>query len=260
MKIPIYQIDAFTEERFHGNPAAVCILQEWLPDETMQKIAAENNLAETAFVVEKGAAFELRWFTPIVEVALCGHATLATAFVFKEHLDYRPDEISFKTKSGLLRVIYGGNIMSMIFPSRPGVVCEAPHDLIDGIKVRPLEVLKSLEDFMVVLSNEDEVVNLNPDLDKLKNLEGRGTIVTSHGKETDFVSRFFAPQAGIPEDPVTGSSHTTLIPYWSKKLNKKSMSALQVSKRGGKIYCEDLGDKVKVAGKAVTYMTGEITV
>ena len=259
-KIPIYQIDAFTAERFRGNPAAVCILQEWLPDETMQNIAAENNLAETAFVVSKGNSHELRWFTPKVEVDLCGHATLATAFVFKEHLNYEPEEMSFRTRSGVLKVVFGGNIMSMLFPSRPGTICEPPRQVIDGIKVQPVEVLKSVEDFMVVLRNEAEVVGLKPDLGIISKLEGRGMIVTSRGNEVDFVSRFFAPHAGIDEDPVTGSSHTTLIPYWSKKLHKKSMIALQVSKRGGRLFCEDLGDKVKIAGKAVTYLTGEITV
>jgi len=259
MKIPIYQVDAFTDERFSGNPAAVCKLQEWLPDETMQKIAAENNLAETAFVVEKNQNFELRWFTPTVEVDLCGHATLASAYVFKEHLGYHSNEIAFKTKSGILTVVFGGDIMTMIFPSRPGNVVEAPIELVDGIKVQPLEVLKSVEDFMAILSSEDEVRKLNPDLEKLKKLDCRGTIVTSRGINVDFVSRFFAPQSGIPEDPVTGSSHTTLIPYWSMKLNKKSMTALQVSRRGGKLFCENLGDKVKIAGKAITYMTGEIT-
>ncbi|HUI29646.1 MAG TPA: PhzF family phenazine biosynthesis protein [Candidatus Acidoferrales bacterium] len=258
MKIPIYQVDAFTDEKFHGNPAAVCILQEWISDGSMQKIAAENNLAETAFVVEKNRNFELRWFTPAVEVDLCGHATLATAYVFKEHLGYQPEEIAFKTKSGILKVIFGGNIMSMIFPSRPGIVVEAPQELLEGIKIKPSEVLKSVEDFMVVLRSEDEVSELRPDLDLLKKLDCRGTIVTSRGNEVDFVSRFFAPQAGIPEDPVTGSSHTTLIPYWSRKLNKKSMTALQISQRRGKLFCEDLGDKVKIAGKALTYMIGEI--
>lgn len=260
MKIPIYQVDAFTSERFHGNPAAVCLLQEWLPDEIMQEIAAENNLAETAFVVEKGGGYELRWFTPAVEVILCGHATLATAYVLKEHRDYLPDEINFKTKSGILKVIFGGNIMSMIFPSRPGAVCEAPQDLVSGVKVQLLEVLKSIEDYMVVLKSQEEVVELKPDLDMFSRVEGRGVIVTARGSEVDFVSRFFAPHAGIPEDPVTGSSHTTLIPYWSRVLNKKSMTALQVSERGGKIFCEDLGDKVRIAGNAVTYLTGEIIV
>ncbi|MCL4509822.1 MAG: PhzF family phenazine biosynthesis protein [Bacteroidetes bacterium] len=259
MKIPIYQIDAFTEERFHGNPAAVCILENWLPDELMQHIAAENNLAETAFVVPKGDAFELRWFTPKIEIDLCGHATLATAYAYKEHLNYQSDEITFKTKSGILKVIYGGDFMSMIFPRRPGEPCSVPDNLINGINAKPAEVLKS-RDYLVILNNEDEIRNLKPDFEKLKTLDCLGVIVTAKGWDVDFVSRFFAPNAGVPEDPVTGSSHSTLIPYWSKKLGKNKLTALQLSERGGKLFCEDLGDKVKIAGKAVTYLVGEISV
>lgn len=259
MKIPIYQIDAFTEERFRGNPAAVCILENWLPDELMQHIAAENNLAETVFVVGKGNNYELRWFTPTVEVDLCGHATLATAYVYKEHLNYQSDEITFKTKSGILKVIYGGDFMSMIFPRRPAEPCGIPDNLVSGINAKPVEVLKS-RDYLVVLNNEDEIRSLKPDFEKLKTLDCLGVIVTAKGWDVDFVSRFFAPNAGVPEDPVTGSSHSTLIPYWSQKLGKSKLAALQLSERGGKLFCEDLGDKVKIAGKAVTYLTGEITV
>lgn len=259
MKIPIYQIDAFTDERFRGNPAAVCPLQEWLPDETMQKIAAENNLAETAFVVSKGSSFELRWFTPKIEVDLCGHATLATAYTFKEHLDYQPDEIEFKTKSGILKIQFGGDFISMIFPRRPAEPCDAPENLLQGISIKPAEVLKS-RDFLVVLKSEDEVTELRPDFEKLKLVDALGVIVTATGKNADFVSRFFAPRVGINQDPVTGSSHSTLVPYWSRRLRKNKLVALQLSERGGKLFCEDLGDKVKIAGKAVTYLTGEITV
>ncbi len=259
MKIPIYQIDAFAEERFRGNPAAVCVLQDWLPDQLMQDIAAENNLAETAFVVEKNNNYELRWFTPVVEVDLCGHATLATAFAFKEHLGYKPDEIVFRTKSGLLKAEYGGNVVSLVFPKREAEPCVAPELLLRALDVRPVEVMKS-RDYLVVLESEDEVRGVAPDFKKLKEVECLGVIVTAQGKEADFVSRFFAPQAGIDEDPVTGSAHTTLIPYWSRKLRKKNMTALQLSKRGGKLFCDDLGDKVKISGKAVTYLAGEITV
>jgi len=259
MNIPIYQIDAFTGERFRGNPAAVCILQEWLPDKTMQNIAAENNLAETAFVVDKNGNIELRWFTPAIEVDLCGHATLATAFVFKEHLDYRPDEISFKTKSGILKVEFGGNVLSLLFPKREAAKCVPPNLLLQGIDKKPVEVLKS-RDYLVVLENEQDVRSVTPDFSKLKDVDSLGVIVTAAGNDVDFVSRFFAPQAGINEDPVTGSSHTTLIPYWSTRLRKKQMVALQLSARGGKLYCEDLGEKVKISGQAVTYLVGEITV
>ncbi len=259
MKIPIYQIDAFTDERFRGNPAAVCILQEWLPDELLQSIAAENNLAETAFVVEKNGSCELRWFTPEVEVDLCGHATLATGFVFKEHLDYPGDEITFKTQSGLLKVEYGGNMLSLVFPARPGTPCEPTELLLEGLRVEPVETLKS-RDYLVILPTEDAVKRADPDFAKLKKVDALGVIVSAPGESVDFVSRFFAPQAGINEDPVTGSSHTTLIPYWSAKLRKKSLSARQLSRRGGKLYCEDLGEKVKISGRGVTYLVGEITV
>jgi PhzF family phenazine biosynthesis protein len=259
MKIPIYQIDAFTDRRFHGNPAAVCILDNWLPDELMQDIAAENNLSETAFVLPRNNNFELRWFTPVVEVDLCGHATLATAFVMKEHLHYEKDEIEFKTRSGLLKVIYGGNIMTMIFPRTPAKSCDITEQLLRGVGKQPVEVLKS-RDYLVILNNEDEVKKIEPDFNSLKLLNTHGVIVTAQGNEVDFVSRFFAPGEGIPEDPVTGSSHTTLIPYWSERLRKKEMVALQLSKRGGKLYCEDLGDSVKISGQATTYLIGEITV
>ncbi len=259
MKIPIYQIDAFTDERFRGNPAAVCLLDGWLPDKTLQDIAAENNLAETAFVVEKNNSIELRWFTPAVEVDLCGHATLATAYAFKEHLGYKPDEINFKTKSGILTVIYGGDIMSMIFPRRAAEPSSAAAEIADALRAHPLEVLKS-RDFLAVFEDESAVRSIDPDFEKIKSLDCLGVIVTAPGKGSDFVSRFFAPQAGINEDPVTGSAHTTLIPYWSERLRKKQMTALQISKRGGKLFCEDLGDKVKIAGKAVTYLSGTIFV
>ncbi|HQT91680.1 MAG TPA: PhzF family phenazine biosynthesis protein, partial [Candidatus Kryptobacter bacterium] len=198
MEIPIYQIDAFTDERFRGNPAAVCMLNEWLPDKTLQDIAAENNLAETAFVVEKNGNIELRWFTPAVEVDLCGHATLATAYAFKEHLSYEGDEINFKTKSGLLKVVYGGDIMSMIFPRRPAEPYSAPGELAEALRARPSEVLKS-RDFLVVFEHEEEVKAIEPDFEKIRSLDCLGVIVTAPGKNADFVSRFFAPQAGINE-------------------------------------------------------------
>ncbi len=259
MQIPIYQIDAFTDERFRGNPAAVCILDGWLPDKTLQEIAAENNLAETAFVLSKNRNIELRWFTPAVEVDLCGHATLATAYTFKEHLNYKEDEISFKTKSGLLKVIYGGDMMSMIFPRRAAVPFQSDKEVAAALRAHPTEVLKS-RDLMAVFDSEDAVRAIDPDFEKIRRLECLGVIVTAPGRNSDFVSRFFAPQAGINEDPVTGSAHTTLIPYWSGRLRKKQLSAFQISQRGGKLFCEDLVDKVKISGKAVTYLTGSITV
>ncbi len=259
MNIPIYQIDAFTDERFRGNPAAVCILEAWLPDNILHNIAEENNLAETAFVVRKNNNIELRWFTPVVEVDLCGHATLATAYTFKEHLDYKDDEISFKTKSGILEVIYGGDMMSMIFPRREGAPYSGMGEVSAALGAQPLEVFKS-RDIMAVFENEESVRALQPDFAKVSKLECLGVIATAPGRNADFVSRYFAPQAGINEDPVTGSAHTTLIPYWSARLRKKQLAAMQISRRGGKLFCEDLVDKVKIAGKAVTYLTGMITV
>lgn len=259
MKIPIYQIDAFTDERFRGNPAAVCMLDGWLPDQTLQNIAAENNLAETAFVVDKNNNIELRWFTPAVEVELCGHATLATAFAFKEHLEYKGDEINFKTKSGILTVVYGGNIMSMIFPRRPATPYSGRSEVAAALRAEPSEVFKS-RDIMAVFESEEAIRSLEPDFEKIRMLDCLGVIATAPGMTADFVSRFFAPQAGINEDPVTGSAHTTLIPYWSERLRKKQLAALQISKRGGKLFCEDLGDKVRIAGKAVTYLIGTISV
>jgi PhzF family phenazine biosynthesis protein len=259
MKIPMYQVDAFTNERFRGNPAAVCILQNWLPDDTMQEIATENNLAETAFVILKTIPFELRWFTPTTEVDLCGHATLATAYVFKEYLGYQANEIEFKTKSGILKAQFDRDFISLIFPRRQAEPCSVPNDLLLGLNVKPIEVLKS-RDYLVVLNNEKEVTSLSPDFERLKTLDCLGVIVTSRGETADFVSRFFAPKNGIDEDPVTGSSHTTLIPYWSQRLGKNKLTALQLSKRGGKLLCEDLGSTVKISGQAITYLVGEITV
>lgn len=259
MQIPIYQIDAFTDERFRGNPAAVCVLDGWLHDKMLQDIAAENNLAETAFVVARNSSIELRWFTPAVEVDLCGHATLATAYTFKEHLDYEEDEISFKTKSGILKVVYGGDMMSMIFPRRPAVPYQGEKEVAAALRANPAEVFKS-RDLMAVFNSEEEVRSIDPDFDKVRKLDCLGVIVTAPGKNADFVSRFFAPQAGINEDPVTGSAHTTLIPYWSQRLRKKQLAALQISKRGGKLFCEDMSDNVKISGKAVTYLVGHISV
>jgi PhzF family phenazine biosynthesis protein len=258
MKIPVYQIDAFTENVFRGNPAAVCILDKWLSDDLLQQIAFENNLSDTAFLAGRASPYELRWFTPVMEVDLCGHATLATAFACREFLGYRAPEIVFRTKSGLLTVSYDDDgYLSMVFPRRPAVECDVPDRLISGIGMHPLEVLKS-RDYLVVLNDEDEVRNVQPVADDLMLPGCLGVIVTAEGREVDFVSRFFAPNAGILEDPVTGSAHSTLIPYWSGRLKKPKMAATQVSKRGGTLLCEDLEDAVRIAGKAVSYLKGNI--
>jgi PhzF family phenazine biosynthesis protein len=257
MKIPIYQIDAFTSELFHGNPAAVCPLEEWLDDQRLQAIGAENNLSETAFFVKKDAHYELRWFTPLVEVDLCGHATLAAAFVIFTYLDDSLQKVDFSTKSGMLTVARDGDLLAMDFPARPASPCDAPDDLIKGLGIEPQEVSQS-RDYLVVYDSPETIRSLQPDMAKLLNIDGLGVIVTAPGDDVDFVSRFFAPKAGVPEDPVTGSAHCTLIPYWSERLGKKKLRAHQLSRRGGEVFCEDLGDRVKIAGHAVTYLEGVI--
>lgn len=259
MRIPIYQIDAFTDERFKGNPAAVCPLNEWIDDDLMQKIAAENNLAETAFFVKKDHEYELRWFTPTKEVDLCGHATLATAYVICTYLEKDLENIKFHTKSGILEVYKEGDLFTLVFPSRGGEKCEAPEALIKGLGKVPKEVYKA-RDYLAVFEREEDILNLDLNMDELKKLDTFAVIVTAPGQEADFVSRFFAPKAGIDEDPVTGSAHCTLVPYWKNKLNKSELVALQLSERGGKLYCTDLGEKVKISGQAVAYLEGYIHV
>jgi len=259
MRIPIYQIDAFTNEQFKGNPAAACPLEEWIKDDLMQKIAAENNLSETAFFVKKHNKYELRWFTPKEEVDLCGHATLASAYVIFTYLDKTMMNIKFNTKSGILEVSKEGSLLSMIFPAREGEKCEVPEALIKGLGKRTKEVYKS-RDYMAVFETEKEIMNLELNMDELKKLDGLGIIVTAKGNEVDFVSRFFAPKAGIDEDPVTGSAHCTLVPYWKNVLSKNEFVALQLSKRGGKLFCADLGEMVKISGEATSYLEGYIDV
>jgi predicted PhzF superfamily epimerase YddE/YHI9 len=259
MRVAIYQIDAFTNEQFKGNPAAVCPLKEWINDNLMQSIAAENNLSETAFFIKRDDEYELRWFTPKGEVDLCGHATLASAYVIFTYLDKRITRAIFQTKSGRLEVSKEGSNLAMIFPSREGKSCNAPELLIKGLRKRPKEVYLS-RDYMAVFKTEEEIRNLTLDMEALKQLDGLGTIVTARGEGVDFVSRFFAPKLGVDEDPVTGSSHCTLIPYWKRVLGKNEFVALQLSKRGGKIFCTDLGEKVKISGEAVTYLVGHINI
>jgi len=259
MRIPIYQIDAFTNKQFKGNPAAVCPLEEWMNDDLMQDIAAENNLSETAFFVKKDNEYELRWFTPKEEVDLCGHATLASAYVIFTYLDKMIMKVIFNTKSGILEVSKEGSLLSMIFPSREGEKCEFPEALLKGLGKRPKEVYKS-RDYMSVFETEQEIMNLDLNMDELKKLDGLGVIVTAKGNEVDFVLRFFAPKIGIDEDPVTGSVQCTLIPYWKKVLGKNEFVALQLSKRGGKLSCADLGKKVKISGEAVSYLEGYINI
>ncbi len=259
MKLPCYVIDAFTDRPFHGNPAAVCPLPRWLPDPTLQAIAAEHNLAETAFFVARDGAFDLRWFTPTVEMDLCGHATLASAFVLHRLLGDARDRWTFHSMSGPLEVSRDGDWFALDFPSRRGEPCAAPDALTRGLGAAPLEVRRS-RDYLAVLGSEAEVRALQPDLHLVASLDARGVIVTAPGDACDFVSRFFAPAAGVPEDPATGSSHCTLIPYWSKRLGKKRLEARQLSARGGEFRCEDRGDRVSIAGRAVRYLEGQIEV
>lgn len=259
MKLPIYQVDAFASRRFCGNPAAVCPLERWLPDDVMQCIAAENNLSETAFLVKRGDDYELRWFTPAVEVDLCGHATLGSAWVLMEKLEPERTSITFHTRSGPLIVRRDGERLTMDFPLAEGVPCDPPPGLAEGLGATPKETLRA-RDVMAVLGSEDEVRNLRPDFQKLAAVDTRGLIVTAPGRHSDFVSRFFAPRVGVPEDPVTGSAHCTLVPYWAKRLGRTRLHALQVSPRGGELWCELSGSRVLLAGQAIPYLEGTIEV
>lgn len=261
MKIQIFQIDAFTDKVFSGNPAAVCILDRWLDKEIMQKIGAENNLAETAFVVKKESDFEIRWFTPTVEVDLCGHATLAAAYVIFKYCNYGSDKINFHSlKSGLLSVEKKDDFLTLDFPADSYEKVNAPQVLIDAFGATPIETYKGKTDYLLIFSDQNEIENLDPDISLIAKVDVRGVIVSAQGKNTDFVSRFFAPQVGVDEDPVTGSAHTTLTPVWSEKLKKKTLTAKQLSKRQGDLICEYQGNRVKITGKAVTYLIGEIEV
>jgi PhzF family phenazine biosynthesis protein len=260
MQIPIFQIDAFTTKRFGGNPAAICPLEEWLEDEILQNIAIENNLAETAFFVKLDEeTYHLRWFTPEIEMDLCGHATLASAFVLFEELGYPENVIKFETQSGILTVEKHGDQYELDFPSRPPVKSELPEIISKGLSIQPVEVWKA-RDYMLLYEKEADVKNIVVDASIINqiNIDPGGIVVTAKGEKADFVSRFFTPQAGIFEDPVTGSAHCTLVPFWAEKLNKTNLHALQVSKRGGELFCELINDRVKIRGGAVKFLQGII--
>ena len=264
MKIKIYQIDAFTDKLFGGNPAAVCPLDQWLDDEILQNIAIENNLAETAFFVQlSDKNFHLKWFTPEIEMDLCGHATLASAFVIFEELNYDHIEIFFETKSGLLRVKKIDDYYELDFPSRPPQKSSLPEKIRDGLNIQPIEVWKA-RDYLLVYNSEEEIKSINPNIAILNqiNIDPGGIIVTAKSDEADidFVSRFFTPQAAIFEDPVTGSAHCTLVPFWADRLNNTKLKALQISKRKGELLCELNEDRVVIKGKAVKYLEGFIEV
>jgi PhzF family phenazine biosynthesis protein len=259
MKLPLYQVDAFTTQRFRGNPAAVVVLASWLPDGVMQEIAAENNLAETAFVIPGADPTPLRWFTPTFEIDLCGHATLATAHVLFRHHFPKAERFAFQTKSGILTVTRDGDHLSMDFPSRPGTPVSVNDALTGALGAKPQEALLA-RDLLAVFETEEQVRALRPDFQRVAQLEAMAVIASAPGESVDFVSRFFAPKAGINEDPVTGSSHCTLIPYWAGRLGKKTFQARQISPRGGDLRCELRGDRVVIGGASVEYLQGEILV
>ncbi|HYP13098.1 MAG TPA: PhzF family phenazine biosynthesis protein [Bryobacteraceae bacterium] len=259
MKLALYQVDAFTDRVFGGNAAAVCPLESWIEDELMLKIAAENNLAETAFFVPDGDGYHLRWFTPSNEVELCGHATLASAYVLFNHLGFAGDQVRFRAIAGELNVKREGDLYALDFPSRPPTRIEPPAQLVEALGTEPDEFWKA-RDHVAVYADEQHVKALTPDMVKLQAFDMYALIVTAPGRDVDFVSRFFAPSHGIPEDPVTGSAHCTLIPFWAERLGKSSLRALQVSKRRGELFCELQGDRVKIAGRAALYLEGQISV
>lgn len=259
MKLKIYQVDAFTDKVFGGNPAAVVPLESWLPDEILQKIALENNLSETAFFVKDGDRYLLRWFTPTVEVDLCGHATLATAHVLFEHEGHQSSEISFySSRSGVLSVRKNSIGLTLDFPTDTVARAILSDELLACFQERPLEAYRGKSDVVLVFKDESEIAQIHFDLGNIAKVQARGVIVTAPGDKVDFVSRFFGPQVGVPEDPVTGSAHTTLTPIWAEKLGKNQMTAKQLSQRGGELTCELLGERVAISGKAVTYMEGVI--
>lgn len=254
-----YVVDAFTDKVFSGNPAGVCLLDKKISDETMQKIAFENNLSETASLLLENGRFNLRWFSPMAEIDLCGHATLATAFVLFSFVDPKMQKVEFETMSGVLSVTRYNSLLSMDFQSRIPSPTNKPDMLEDALGCKVIGTYLS-RDLLALVEDQKAVENLKPDMDLLKKAADFAVIVTAKGEEYDFVSRFFAPNEGINEDPVTGSAHYTLIPFWSKKLGKKIMTAKQLSKRGGILYCEDLGERVKIGGNAVLYSEGEIMI
>jgi len=255
MKLPIYQIDAFSNKVFGGNPAAVCPLDSWLSDDLLQNIARENNLSETSFFVEQNGEFHIRWFTPTIEVDLCGHATLASAYVIFNILGHKNNKIIFQSKSGALSVCREENWLKMDFPSTSPSICKIPNQIVEAFGKSPIEVLKS-NDYIAVYENEKEILSISPNFNILKDLDGRGVVITSKGKSSDFVSRFFAPKCGVNEDPVCGSAHCSLTPYWSNRLNKTKLLAKQLSARGGLIKCELIGNRVLISGQATMYSEG----
>jgi PhzF family phenazine biosynthesis protein len=259
MQIPFYQVDAFTNRLFSGNPAGVCPLNEWLPDETMQKIAMENNVSETAFFVKKDNGFHIRWFTPKVEVNLCGHATLASAHVIFNHLGFNDETVSFESRSGILNVNREGDLLILDFPANMPIRTALPDDFVKALNITPVQCFRGKEDYLLLYKSQKEIEALMPDFRYLEKVDARAVIVTAPAEKVDFVSRFFGPRVGVDEDPVTGSAHTVLIPFWAEKLGKTEMKALQLSRRGGTLFCRLRGDRVDIGGQAVTFLKGEIS-
>jgi PhzF family phenazine biosynthesis protein len=258
-ELTLYQVDAFADAPFSGNPAAVVPLERWLDDALMQSIALENNLSETAFYVPEGDGYRIRWFTPAAEVALCGHATLATAWVLFERHGHAGDTIRFQSRSGELRVTRADDWLTLDFPAQPPVPVERVPALVHGLGRVPSELLAA-EDYLAVFGDAETVAGLRPDFALLAGLDRRGVIATAPGKEHDFVVRFFAPGLGVPEDPVTGSAFTQLAPYWAERLGRAPLRARQISARGGEVICEPRGDRVLISGRAAAYLAGVITV
>lgn len=258
--LKIFQVDAFAERVFTGNPAAVCVLEDWLPEDTMQAIAMENNLAETAFTVKENRGYHIRWFTPEVEVALCGHATLATAFVLYEYYGFKGPFIPFYSEqSGPLAVEKGEEgLLTLDFPADFAEETASIELLNEALGMVPQKTLKGRTDYLLIYSDEQQIRAMDPNLFLLNQVDARGVIVSAPGEEVDFVSRFFAPQSGVSEDPVTGSAHTTMTPYWSEILKKNTLTARQLSKRGGNLSCELRGSRVRISGRAMPYLEGQI--
>jgi PhzF family phenazine biosynthesis protein len=259
MRLPLFHVDAFTSRVFGGNPAAVVPLDTWLPDATLQAIALENNLSETAFFVREPAGHHLRWFTPTQEVDLCGHATLASAWVLFERLEPGLTRVEFATRSGTLTVTREAQgLLAMDFPARPPTACAPPEGLAEALGAAPLGTLQGSRDLLAVFDSEAQVRSLRPDMARLAALDVFAVVPTARGEDSDFVSRFFGPRVGVPEDPVTGSSHCTLVPYWARVLGKPRLFARQVSARGGELHCEAQGERVRIAGHAALYLEGTL--
>jgi PhzF family phenazine biosynthesis protein len=259
MEILLYQVDAFTGHVFGGNPAAVCPLDSWIDDDLMQKIAEENNLSETAFFVRRGQGYDIRWFTPKIEIDLAGHPTLAAAYVIFHYCNHVDKRIAFSSKSGELVVTMEGDLIKMNFPAMEAMRA-AENDLVNrALGKKPSELYRT-RDYLAVFDSEDEILSIQPDFELLKKLDCLGIIISAAGSKSDFVSRFFAPAAGINEDPVTGSAHSTLVPYWARRLIKDSLHAYQLSKRGGELFCQYLGHRVMISGRAVPYLKGTISI